>query len=168
MIMNGFWQTEIREAWEYPNTGQSHDTNNEDFLDVIWEMSQTAFDQPREIQVVVDANDELFMDFGTPGFVDFAEVPVGMTIPIKCWIHTHPFGSAYFSSTDWRTIRNWQLIMTEAIVLGNNERMVWQKDNKHTLFYRRETYMDFGQMTMDDFGMEYKTSQKNLQEYEEE
>jgi hypothetical protein len=168
MILNGNWQNSIRQAWEFPDTGQSRDTNNEDFLDVIWEMSQTAFDQPREIQVVVDANDELFMDFGTPGFVDFTEVPTGMTIPIKCWIHTHPFGSAYFSSTDWMTIRNWQLIMTEAIVLGDNERMVWQKDTKHTLFYRKETYLDFGQMTMDDFGMECKTSQRILQEYEEE
>jgi hypothetical protein len=166
MILNGNWQTSIREAWECPNSGQSHDTNNEDFLDVIWEMSQTAFDQPREIQVVVDSNNELFMDFGTPGFVEFNKVPIGMTIPIKCWIHTHPFGSAYFSSTDWMTIRNWQLIMTEAIVLGDNERMVWQKDIKHTLFYRKETYLDFGQMTMDDFGMEYENGQKKLGEEE--
>jgi predicted ATPase len=58
--------------------------------------------------------------------------------------------------------------MTEAIVLGDNERMVWQKNSRHTLFYRKETYLDFGQMTMDDFGMECKTSQKILQEYEEE
>ena len=42
-----------------------------------------------------------------------------MCLPIKCWIHTHPFGEAYFSSTDWGTINTWKTVMEYAVVLGN-------------------------------------------------
>jgi len=168
ITMIGNWKDEIDKAWETPNVGQPFDTHNEEFLDVIWEMSQTAFDIPREIQVVIDANDNLYMDFGTPGYVDFDTVPVGMTLPVKCWIHTHPFGSAYFSGTDWRTIRNWQLVMEEAIVIGDNEHMVWQKDNMHTIFYRKETIEDFYQMTLNSFGMEMKDGQTVIDDWGEE
>ena len=168
ITMIGNWKDEITKAWKGPNTGQPYDTHNEEFLDVIWEMSQTAFDIPREIQVVIDANDNLYMDFGTPGYVDFDTVPVGMILPVKCWIHTHPFGAAYFSGTDWRTIRNWQLVMEEAIVIGDNEHMVWQKDNIHTIFYRKETIEDFYQMTLNSFGMEMKDGQTVIDDWGEE
>ena len=104
ITMIGNWKEEIEKAWQNPNSGQPFDTHNEEFLDVIWEMSLTPFDIPREIQVVVDSNDILYMDFGTPGYVDFNTVPVGMTLPVKCWIHTHPFGQAYFSGTDTDTM----------------------------------------------------------------
>ena len=77
-------------------------------LDTIWEMSLTAFDIPREVQVVVDGKMNLHISAGDPGFVWFKEPPMGMTLPIKCWIHTHPFGRAYFSGTDWNTVNIWQ------------------------------------------------------------
>ena len=93
----------------------------EGFLTVIWNMSVTAFDQPREVQVIVDGDDKLFISFGTPGYVDFPEEPTGMKLPLKCWIHTHPFGDAYFSGTDWKTIDTWKTLMQSAIVLGDNE-----------------------------------------------
>ena len=93
---------------------------------------------------VVDANNNLFISVGTPGFVSFMgqedelhdrEEP--MQLPIACWIHTHPFGSAYFSGTDWRTIRTWEMLMESAIVLGDNQKMLWTKENsKHTMFYQ--------------------------------
>ena len=35
------------------------------FLETIWQMSMTAFDKPREVQVVIDNNDKLFISFGT-------------------------------------------------------------------------------------------------------
>jgi hypothetical protein len=82
------------------------------------------------------------MDFGTPGTcdfpVDFDNVPVGMVLPIKCWIHTHVFGAAYFDEDDWRTIRWWESLMMEAIVIADDEHIVWQKGSTHTNFYRRE------------------------------
>ena len=122
------WQDKIDRYWKAILLGFNEvDFTNPDtllestFLTVIWDMSQNAFDIPREIQVIVDADDKLFMSVGTPGFVDFQVDPVGMKLPIKSWIHTHPFGRAYFSSTDWKTIRTWEPVMETAIVLGDNE-----------------------------------------------
>ena len=37
------------------------------------------------------------------------------------WIHTHPSGSAFFSGTDWRTIKAFEPVMQSAIVLGDNQ-----------------------------------------------
>ena len=101
--------------WSRPNE------KIEGFLTVIWNMSVTAFDQPREVQVIVDIDGKLFISFGTPGYVDFPEEPTGMKLPLRCWIHTHPFGDAYFSGTDWKTIDTWKSLLSSAIVLGDNE-----------------------------------------------
>jgi hypothetical protein len=100
-------------------------------LSVIWEMSTQAFDIPREIQIVIDDNGEIFIDVGTPGYVDFSFEPSGMKLPIMCWIHTHPMGSAFFSTTDWKTLNSWNTIMESAIVLGNNE--FWAYDVKRDI-----------------------------------
>ena len=105
-IMNEDWQNNIENIFEnfkedisylYPNN------ETETFLTVIWNESLEAFDKPREIQVVVDANDKLYISVGTPSFVSFddqEEQLAGMTLPLKCWIHTHPFGVAFLSATD--------------------------------------------------------------------
>ena len=90
-------------------------------LSVIWEMSTEAFDIPREIQIVIDDDGEIFIDVGTPGYVDFSFEPSGMKLPIMCWIHTHPFGQAFFSGTDWKTIKSWKGMMQSATVLGDNQ-----------------------------------------------
>ena len=103
----------------------------EDFLSMIWHKSQTSFDLPREIQVIVDSNNKLFMNVGTPSFVSFSNQESslkGMKLPIKCWIHTHPFGEAFFSHTDWTTLDTWKPMMESAIVLGNNQ--YWAFDLK--------------------------------------
>jgi len=155
MIENKEWKKEIMNAFN----GEAEDAS---FLDVIWEMSLTAFDKDREVQVVVDKNDSLFINYGTGSFVDFVGVEkelegangLPLTLPIKCWIHTHPFGSAYFSSTDWSTIRCWELHMESAIVLGDNERMKWVKGNKtHTLFFKNYDIPDWSkkQRTVFDY-----------------
>tara|TARA_R110000824_G_scaffold164245_4_gene340420 strand:+ start:1110 stop:1700 length:591 start_codon:yes stop_codon:yes gene_type:complete len=87
------------------------------FHRAIWKAS-TEILNGLEVQVVVDGKDNLHISFGTAGFVSFKVDPVGMTLPIKCWIHTHPFGSAYFSGTDWNTVGKWEPLMNNAIVLG--------------------------------------------------
>jgi len=122
------WEDKIRRTWKamlfaHEQISFSNPDNllESTLLTVIWDMSQTAFDVPREIQVVIDDNDKLFISVGTPGYVDFKIDPVGMKLPIKTWIHTHPFGKAYFSGTDWTTIRTWKPVMNSAIVLGDNE-----------------------------------------------
>lgn len=88
-----------------------------EFHNAIWKAS-TEILNGLEVQVVVDGKDNLHISFGTAGFVSFKVDPVGMSLPIKCWIHTHPFGSAYFSGTDWNTVGKWEPLMHNAIVLG--------------------------------------------------
>ena len=74
-----------------------------------------------EVQVVIDANNRAYISSGTAGYVDFPIPPKGLTLPIKCWFHTHPFGSAYFSGTDWRTVSIWEDNMKTAYVIGGDE-----------------------------------------------
>ncbi len=143
VVIDGGWKTDIIDAWETPHSGESYDTHNDDFLDTIWDKSLTSFDIPREVQVVVDNNDKLWISVGTPGFVWFETPPVGLKLPIKCWIHTHPFGKAYFSGTDWSTIRTWEPLLSEAIVLGGQEWMVWTKDADYTVFYQKISIPDW-------------------------
>ena len=94
------------------------------FLNEIWEAS-TKILPNLEVQVVIDANDKLHISSGSGSYVDFEIDPTGMKLPIRCWIHTHPFGKAYWSGIDWRTIDTWRPMMKKAIVLGNNERGIW-------------------------------------------
>lgn len=140
MIMNGNWKNEIINSFQEGEALKSifKDVNPRgEFLETIWEMSLTAFDSPREIQVVVDNNNRLFISFGTFSFVDFEfGSEKGMKLPIKCWIHTHPFGSAYFSGTDMRTINTWKSRMISAIVLGDRQHQTWlQSWNNKAMHY---------------------------------
>ena len=133
IVLNGNWKEEIIQAFEdgvalkgifqKPNATAVYRRHT--FLEKIWEISLTAFDSPREVQVVIDNNNRLFISFGTFSFVEFSEDPVGMKLPVKCWIHTHPFGKAYFSGTDLSTINTWKTRMLSAIVLGDNEHQTW-------------------------------------------
>ena len=138
-IKNENWKREIVDAFVscISNTTGPIPYNNpnnelEAFLSVIWEKSMKAFDIPREVQVVVDAKNTVFINVGTPSFVSFdgadEEELEGMKLPFKCWIHTHPFGQAYFSGTDWRTLNTWKPMLANAIVLGDNE--YWAYDVK--------------------------------------
>ena len=133
VVMLADWEDQIRDAW----CNSEFDFESDLFLDTIWEMSLTAFDIGREVQVVIDGKMNIYISAGDPGFVWFKEPPVGMSLPIECWIHTHPFGQAYFSGTDWNTINTWEPVMNHAIVLGDNESMEWIKGEDHTVFYQK-------------------------------
>ena len=139
VVMLADWEEQITNAW----ADSGMDFIDENFLDTIWEMSLTAFDIGREVQVVVDGKMNIHISAGDPGFVWFKEPPMGMTLPIECWIHTHPFGQAYFSSTDWNTIKTWEPVMNYAIVLGNNQSMEWRKGETQTVFYQRVDFPDW-------------------------
>ncbi len=106
--------------------------DQQSFLDTIWEVS--VDDLPGlEVSVVVDRNDRLFISKGTGSFVDYKSENVeGMSIPLKCWIHTHPFGAAYFSGTDWYTIDTQRPILNQATVLGRMQNMKWIKNTDGT------------------------------------
>ena len=95
----------------------------ERFLDLIWAVTHDVCNG-NEIQVVIDSNDNMYCSEGNPGLVWFNQDDksiFGMKLPIKVWIHTHPFGQAFFSGTDWRTINTWRPMMEHAIVVGDNE-----------------------------------------------
>ena len=101
------WKDKIRDAynWQYVQHVFAQDCPSP-FTEAIWEVSQHGFDSPREIQVVIDSNDVLFMSVGSASFVDFpADMGGGMKLPLKCWIHTHPMGKAYWSGTDMKTLK---------------------------------------------------------------
>lgn len=107
--------------------------NTEKFWNAIWNLSTNIL-PGLEVSVVIDRDDKLFISKGTASFVDYKDESVkGMKIPMKCWIHTHPFGKAYFSSTDWNTLNIQRPILESAVVLGNEEYCTWEKDNENQI-----------------------------------
>ena len=141
IVLNKNWKKEINKIYRMYQKIENLDDafinpsrDAENVLSMIWHQSQSAFDLPREIQVIIDSNNKLFMNVGTPSFVSFDNEESslkGMKLPIKCWIHTHPFGQAYFSSTDWKTLDTWKPMMKSAVVLGDNE--YWAYDLETTV-----------------------------------
>ena len=62
-----------------------------------------------------------------------------MKLPVKCWFHTHPFGSAYFSGTDWNTVNTWNLVMEKAYVIGGDEHYgFWENTKPNELEIREK------------------------------
>lgn len=121
-----------------------------EFHEAIW-FSSTTILPSLEVQVVIDAENQIFVSTGSAGYVDFNINPIreGMKTPVKCWIHTHPFGSAYFSGTDIRTVRIWKPLMETAYVLGgighygfwNNESPSQLDIYRENEFERTQTWM---------------------------
>lgn len=107
----------VKKAWDFVVEQHDSPLGSVTFHTAIWEAS-TMILPSLEVQVVIDDNDVAHVSTGSAGFVDFQINPVGMKLPIKCWIHTHPFGAAYFSGTDIRTVSIWEPRMKEAYVLG--------------------------------------------------
>ncbi len=112
-----------------------------DLHDAIWYASSEIL-PGFEVQAVIDSKNDIYVSTGTSGYVDYLTIDpstlIGMKLPIKCWIHTHPFGAAYFSGTDWRTINIWGENMDCAYVLGSQMSTkghygFWSKDNKNEL-----------------------------------
>lgn len=112
-----------------------------DLFEHIWYAS-TEILPNLEVQVVIDSNEAIHISSGSSGYVDFQIDPVGMKLPIKTWIHTHPFGSAYFSGTDIRTVRVWEPLMKTAHVLGGDGHYgSWfQEESNQLKIYRNYEY----------------------------
>ena len=104
-----------------------------DLFEHIW-FASTEILNGLEVQVVIDSNDAIHISSGSAGYVDFQIDPVGMKLPIKCWIHTHPFGRAYFSGTDIRTVSIWEPLMQSAYVLGGDGHYgIWNQKQPNEL-----------------------------------
>jgi len=140
-VVEPFWKDVILEGFMI---------NEHVFHQRIWDMSMTAFDKPREVQVLIDANDNTYISVGSPGFVSFdgqdeqlyGKDKPKMKFPLKEWIHTHPFGQAYFSGTDQTTIRMYERFLDSATVIGNGEKL--------TIYFRADEdrvqhYQEFSQ-----------------------
>ena len=87
-----------------------------------------------ETSVLIDADDRVFIDWGTAGQVTL-QPPVGGRLPFKLWVHTHPRFAAYWSSTDTNSLSLGARILESAMVLGqpgpkhsNNRSMVAVED----------------------------------------
>lgn len=132
-------ETLREEAISYVNENWKEDLGYK-FFDSIWYAS-TKILPHLEVQVVIDSNNKAFVSTGSPGYVDFLTIDPtslkGMKLPITNWIHTHPFGAAYFSNTDWRTVNTWEPLMQNAIVLGGDMQRghygVWQRNKPNSL-----------------------------------
>ena len=153
-VVEPFWKDVILEGFMI---------NEHVFHQRIWDMSMTAFDKPREVQVVIDGNNQLFISVGSPGFVTFGgqNDTEGMRFPLKEWIHTHPFGQAYFSSTDQKTIRMYEKFLNSATVIGNGEKL--------TIYFRADEdrvghYQMFRQFIWDERAKECCTTCKGEEE----
>ncbi len=72
----------------------------------------------REVSILFDADDKVWVDVGTAGQVRLAP-PEGARIPFKLWIHTHP-RDAYWSATDQDSLLRFSGILQEALVLGHD------------------------------------------------
>lgn len=70
-----------------------------------------------ETSVLIDANDAVFIDWGTSGRVSL-KPPVGAVMPFKNWVHTHPGFASYWSATDTNSLAIGSAILRQAIVLG--------------------------------------------------
>ena len=70
-----------------------------------------------ETSVLIDADDKVFIDWGTAGQVTL-QPPVGGRLPFKLWVHTHPRFASYWSSTDTNSLALGAGILESAMVLG--------------------------------------------------
>jgi len=103
---------------------------DKEFFEAIWHAS-TEILPALEVQVVIDGNNNCHVTTGSAGYVEFGmKPPIGMKLPIKCWFHTHPFGSAYFSGTDWTTVAIWEPVMKTAYVIGGDDHYGFWENTK--------------------------------------
>jgi|TARA_Y100000015_G_scaffold17574_1_gene16936 hypothetical protein len=123
----------IKETWDCSENGRLIGA----LFEAIWYASTTIL-PALEVQVVIDDNNNCHVTTGSSGYVEFGmKPPIGMKLPIKCWIHTHPFGSAYFSGIDWNTVNTWKSQMQEAYVLGGVEHYgYWTNEKPNLLMIR--------------------------------
>ena len=98
----------------------------------------------REISILVDAKDKMFVDVGESGEVRMAP-PEGAVVPFQQWIHTHP-KDPYWSSTDRDTLACFAGLLAEATVLGESQYLVTR--------YCEETTSSLGSGTLSNWSSE--------------
>jgi len=106
---------------------QSNDLESKEILETLaflactesWRELWTIADLlSREVSVLFDDENNVWVDIGTPGMVR-PKPPIGSRLPLRLWIHTHPY-HAYWSSTDLNTLAIYSTVLQEALVLGHD------------------------------------------------
>lgn len=92
----------------------------------------------REVSVLIDAEGGIHVDWGGPGQVPLRP-PIGAKAPFRLWVHTHPFGGAYWSATDRRSLANGTLILDRAFVLGRDGLLSTTKQEESATVGRLDT-----------------------------
>ena len=113
----------------------------------------------REVSILVDSNDNYFVDWGTIGSVKLSP-PIGAVLPFKLWVHTHPSNTAYWSITDQTTLEIAKGILKKAIVLGENGLLSTTLQSQcsstvatvnSNLQWTEEEVIDWSEFNMDEF-----------------
>ena len=113
----------------------------------------------REVSILVDSNDNYFVDWGTIGSVELSP-PIGAVLPFKLWVHTHPSNTAYWSVTDRNTLEMAKGILEKALVLGENGLLSTTlqatnsftgDDNNSKSQWTEEEVTDWSEFNTDDF-----------------
>ena len=79
----------------------------------VWEIADSM---GREVSILIDRRNMVFVDVGTAGRVNL-NPPEGSEVPFRLWVHTHP-RDAYWSSTDRDSLAHYSMLLDEALVLG--------------------------------------------------
>ena len=87
----------------------------------------------KEVSVLVDANDDIWIDWGNQSLVALSP-PYGSELPFKLWVHTHPNMPAYWSVTDQASLQIASQILDTAYVLGRDG-LLFTKSNKKANFH---------------------------------
>ncbi len=114
-------------AWEEAcKAASSRDVTNDALVDVQRTLAQAgrwdgvyvlSVMAGLETSVLIDADDQVFIDWGTAGQVTL-QPPVGGRVPFKLWVHTHPRFASYWSRTDTNSLSLGTRILERAMVLG--------------------------------------------------
>ncbi len=81
----------------------------------VWNLADRL---KREVSILFDAQDWVWVDIGTIGMVRLSP-PLGSRLPLRLWVHTHPW-NAYWSITDRRTLATVSGVLDKALVLGHD------------------------------------------------
>ena len=68
------WKEDIRKCHEQLKEDIQYlyqNNSTETLLNIIWDKSKNAFDSEREVQVLIDSKDDLYISVGSAGFVSF-------------------------------------------------------------------------------------------------
>ena len=137
----------IKENKDKLNNSQLNDFIRERCLKKEWDFIYMLSSKlGLEIGIIIDKNDKCWVEWGEVSIVKHSP-PVGSELPYKLWLHTHPNGDAYWSSTDQQTLKLSKSIIEKAVVLGKDGYLIASHSpvtNVENGIDLSDTYVDTG------------------------